>query len=66
MLFASGELVYPVIIALEDQNISYNGNELPLISGMSLTAEIKVGQRRLIEFFIEPIMESFSNSFEEY
>ena len=28
----------------------------PIISGMSLTAEIKVGKRRIIEFFVYPII----------
>lgn len=62
----NGDLVYPVIITLNNSSITYNGSELPLISGMSLTAEIKVGQRKLIDFFIEPIAESFNNSFREY
>ena len=63
---SNGDLVYPVIITLHNNSLTYNGNELPLISGMSLTAEIKVGQRKLIDFFIEPIAESFNNSFKEY
>ncbi|OPY04376.1 MAG: hypothetical protein A4E66_02596 [Syntrophus sp. PtaB.Bin001] len=28
------------------------GVKTPIVSGMSLTAEIKVGKRRIIEFFV--------------
>lgn len=32
------------------------GKRVPITSGMSLTAEVKVGKRRVIEFFIYPII----------
>jgi len=32
------------------------GFETPIATGMSATAEIKVGRRRIIEFFIYPLI----------
>ena len=39
-----------------------NGIEVPISSGMSGTAEIKLEERRVIEFFLEPVFEYFDNS----
>lgn len=49
-------LVYAARIALSKDKILARGREVPLTSGMSLTAEIKTGQRRILEFVIEPLL----------
>lgn len=49
-------LVYAARIALEANSISARGRDIPLASGMSLTAEIKTGKRRILEFIIEPLL----------
>jgi len=36
--------------------MNVEGRQVPITSGMSLTAEIKVGKRRIIEFFIYPLI----------
>ena len=48
--------VYEVFISLLETHIIVEGNKTEISSGMSLTAEIKVGKRRIIEFFIYPII----------
>lgn len=48
--------VYEVYINMIDKHLMVDGKEMPLSSGMSLTAEIKVEKRRVIEFFIYPII----------
>lgn len=48
-------LVYKTRIAL-DSNKSSNGNNLTLTPGMTVNAEVTTGQRRLIEFFLDPLM----------
>jgi hemolysin D len=46
--------VYEVYIVPDNLTLSVEGRTAPITSGMSLTAEIKVGKRRVIEFFIYP------------
>ncbi|GLQ74249.1 HlyD family type I secretion periplasmic adaptor subunit [Vibrio penaeicida] len=57
---------YPVLIELDTDSLIHNGKHYPLISGMTVSAEIKVGQRKLVSFFFEPILESVKESFKEY
>jgi hemolysin D len=49
-------LVYEVFITPLETHLLVDGVKTPVISGMSLTAEIKVGKRRIIEFFIYPLI----------
>ena len=49
--------VYEVKIEANGKTISVEGHERYLEAGMSVTAEIKVGKRRVIEFFIYPIIQ---------
>ncbi len=49
-------LVYDVYIAPEKNTLPVDGVETPISAGMSVTAEIKVGRRRIIEFFIYPLI----------
>lgn len=44
-------------------NESSRGVAIHLVPGMSLTAEVKTGQRRIIEFFLSPIMKSVEEGF---
>lgn len=58
-------LVYPVIISFSDPSILIDGKAVPLSAGMSLTAEIKTGHRRLIDFILSPIREVTSEAMRE-
>lgn len=49
--------VYEVKIEPNGKTISVEGHDRYLEAGMSVTAEIKVGKRRVIEFFIYPIIQ---------
>ncbi len=49
--------VYEVKIEPNGKTINVEGQERYLEAGMSVTAEIKVGKRRIIEFFIYPIIQ---------
>lgn len=51
-------LVFPVRLALGEKYIMVDGRQVPLKPGMSVTAEIKTGKRRLIEFFFAPLLKS--------
>lgn len=48
--------VYEVFVTPLETTLLVEGKRVPITSGMSLTAEIKVGKRRIIEFFIYPLI----------
>jgi len=48
--------IYEVKIEPDGKKLMVEGKERYLEAGMSVTAEIKVGKRRVIEFFIYPII----------
>ena len=49
-------LTYKVEITPTKNNVKHNGQEIILSPGMSLTAEVKTGRRRIIEFFLSPLI----------
>ncbi len=48
--------VYEIAIAPTNTTLKVEGKNLPITAGMSVTAELKVGKRRVIEFFIYPMI----------
>jgi len=48
--------IYEVYIQPQEHYLTVNGEKINLRSGMSVTAEMKVGKRRVIEFFLYPII----------
>ncbi len=48
--------VYEVFIDPINTTLLVEGKQVPMTSGMSLTAEVKVSKRRIIEFFIYPLV----------
>lgn len=60
--FASEELgsVYLVKLDIENPN-----EEIHIISGLSGTAEIKIGKRTIMDYFMEPIIKGFGDSLKE-
>lgn len=49
-------LVYEVYVEPKKITLMVEGILTPITTGMSVTAEIKVGKRRIIEFFIYPLI----------
>lgn len=49
-------LVYETYIAPQGNTLIVNGIERPISAGMSVTSEVKVGKRRIIEFFLYPLI----------
>lgn len=58
-------LVYPARISLGKDKVMVDGREVPLAPGMSVTAEIRTGERRVYEFFLEPLLRHSEQSFDE-
>lgn len=48
--------IYEVYITPLNRSLLVEGKEINISTGMSLTAEIKVDKRRIIEFFIYPVV----------
>lgn len=58
-------LVFPVTVALLDSVMQINGRLVPVTPGMSVTVEIKTGQRRILEYLFSPLAEVASEAMKE-
>lgn len=54
--------IYDVFITPLNHTLLVEGRETPISTGMSLTAEIKVYKRRIIEFFIYPMIKYWNQA----
>jgi hemolysin D len=58
-------LLYAVIIKLDKPSISVKGEDILLNAGMSVRADIKTGSRRVIEYFLSPLIQHKRESLNE-
>ena len=58
-------LIYAVRVKMARGSMRVDGAEVPLTPGMAVTAEVKTGRRRLIEFFLTPLLQHTSESLRE-
>jgi len=58
-------LIYAARVSMDRSTMQVEGREVRLSPGMGVTAEIKTGQRRLIEFFLSPLLKSVQESARE-
>ena len=56
---------YPATLTLGQKEILVAGKRLRLSPGMNVTAEIKTGQRRVIESLLSPLVKAGSESLRE-
>lgn len=56
---------YPAILTLAAKDMLIDGKRINLSPGMNITAEIKTGQRRIIEFLLSPVQRAGSESLRE-
>ncbi|PYG85630.1 HlyD family type I secretion membrane fusion protein [Ruminiclostridium sufflavum DSM 19573] len=54
--------VYKMKVSLEKNTIDIEGKENNICSGMSVNVEIKTGERRILEFFLDPIVKYTKDS----
>jgi len=47
--------IFPARLVLSASRIDVDGKQIRLSPGMNVTAEIKTGQRRVIEYLLSPI-----------
>ncbi|RSZ31144.1 MULTISPECIES: HlyD family type I secretion periplasmic adaptor subunit [unclassified Variovorax] len=57
--------IFPVTLNLNSTTIDVDGRPIKLSPGMNLTAEIKTGKRRIIEFLLSPVQRATSESLRE-
>lgn len=57
--------IFPATLALAQNQINVDGKMIRLAPGMNLTAEIKTGKRRVIEYLLSPIQKAGSESLRE-
>lgn len=56
---------YPAILTLNQKSMDIDGKRIALSPGMNITAEIKTGQRRVIEYLLSPVRRAGSESLRE-
>ena len=56
---------YPATLTLATKDMNIDGKRVPISPGMNITAEIKTGQRRVIEYLLSPIQRAGSESLRE-
>lgn len=57
--------IFPVTLNLNDTTIDVDGKPIKLSPGMNLTAEIKTGKRRVIEYLLSPVQRTATESLRE-
>jgi hemolysin D len=58
-------LVYKMRVAMDRSEINVNGRQVRLSPGMSVSVESKTGTRRMIEFFLSPLLRYADESVRE-
>lgn len=58
-------LMYAVKVSLQESDIWVDGKKMPLSPGMSGSVEIKTGERRIIEYFLSPLITHGHESLQE-
>lgn len=58
-------LVFPITLQSKSAFMNIDGVPIPLSPGMSVTAEIKTGKRRILEYLFSPLVETASRAMKE-
>ena len=57
--------IFPATLTLDRSSIDVDGKRIPLSPGMNVTAEIKTGKRRVIEYLLSPVQRALGESLGE-
>ncbi|HEY9036869.1 MAG TPA: HlyD family type I secretion periplasmic adaptor subunit [Pseudomonadales bacterium] len=58
-------LVYTLRLRLKQDSMNIDGKTIRLMPGMAVSAEVKTGERRLMEYFLSPLMQAAGESVRE-
>ncbi|MBI2732970.1 MAG: HlyD family type I secretion periplasmic adaptor subunit, partial [Aquabacterium sp.] len=61
----AGGAVFPATLTLAHNTINVDGKPIRLTPGMNVTAEIKTGKRRVIEYLLSPVQSYAKESLRE-
>ncbi len=61
----SRQLVYTARLALDETSLMVDGRPLDLVPGMAITAEIKTGKRRVLDYLLSPLRRYAHDSLRE-
>lgn len=50
---------FRVLLDLDSQHLEHDGKAFPLLAGMSVSAEIKLGTRSVLEYLLSPVAKGF-------
>ena len=62
---APGAHTYRARIALATQSLAFDGRTLPLVSGMQVDGEIRLGERTLLEYLLAPVKTAWHDAARE-
>lgn len=57
--------IFPATLVLKQSSLSIDGKAIRLAPGMNLTAEIKTGKRRVIDYLLSPVQKHVDESLKE-
>lgn len=57
--------IFPATLVLNQSAINVDGKRIKLAPGMNLTAEIKTGKRRVIDYLLSPVQQHLDESLKE-
>ncbi|MGH7895861.1 MAG: HlyD family type I secretion periplasmic adaptor subunit, partial [Candidatus Binatia bacterium] len=52
-------LAYKTLVDLDAQHLASDGRRYELTPGMHVTAEIKLGERTVLEYLLSPVQKAF-------
>ena len=58
-------LIYSARVRMERSSMRVDGTDVRLSPGMAVTVEVKTGKRRVIEYFLSPLIQATSESMRE-
>ena len=58
-------LIYSARVKMDRSTIDVDGSEVNLSPGMAVSAEVKTGKRRVIEYFLSPLLQYGHESLRE-
>jgi hemolysin D len=57
--------IFPAMLVLGQSTLNIDGKRIKLAPGMNLTAEIKTGKRRVIDYLLSPVQQHLDESMKE-
>lgn len=57
--------IFPATLTLDRQTIDVDGKRIGISAGMNVTAEIKTGKRRVIDYLLSPVQQAANESLNE-